>query len=104
MNGFLLVSLHFINFNMRIILISSLSFRLNLLGLGQPIDVSSSSTGYTSNSQTKGAIPVSVPSVSVLTDHPLIPHLLSDIKFFSTGIVIEKCHTGMSISKIPLSI
>lgn len=45
-----------------------------------------------------GGNPASVLAVSVLTDHPLLPQLTSEIKFFTSGIVIERCHTGTSLS------
>ena len=70
---------------------------LQALGLGDPIDVSSSSVnrGFNAGSlRAGGGSAALLSSVPTLTDHPLTPLLATDVRLFSAGLVVERAHTA----------
>jgi hypothetical protein len=68
---------------------------LQALGLGDPIDVLSYSAvrGFESGVIRAGGHSAALLSVPVLTDHPIMPLLASEVRFFSSGFIIERTHT-----------
>jgi hypothetical protein len=69
---------------------------LQNLGIGDPIDMTtstSSSRRFESDAVRAGGSSASVLTLPLLTDHPILPFMASEVRFFTAGFVIEKTRT-----------
>ena len=71
------------------------SSRLRALGLGDPLENTNTLQSTRGNRSTRVSEGTSYhAAVPTLTGHPLTPLLMSNIRLFTSGLVIEKFSTG----------
>ena len=66
-----------------------------MYGLGDAMTSSSSFSPPLNSTLLGGEKSITAISVSIITDHPIVPLLRADVRLFSAGFSIENCDSGI---------